>query len=93
VAEGLAAGLPAVVTRSGGLTDLVKDGWNGFLFEEGDAQGMAECMLRLVDDPQLRFDMGMRGRKHVEDAGNTEKNAQRLAAVLRAACGRAEIPA
>ena len=89
LAEGLAAGLPAVVTRSGGMTDLVKDGWNGFLFEEGDSQGMADGMLRLADDPQLRFDMGMRGRQHVEDAGNTEKNARRLAAVLRAACGRA----
>jgi colanic acid/amylovoran biosynthesis glycosyltransferase len=91
VAEGLAAGLPAVVTRFGGLTDLVKDGWNGFLFEEGDSRGMAESMLRLADNPQLRFDMGMRGRKHVEDVGNTEKNAQRLAAVLRAACGRSAI--
>ena len=93
VAEGLAAGLPAVVTRSGGLTDLVKDGWNGFLFEEGDSRGMAESMLRLADNPRLRFDMGMRGRKHVEDVGNTEKNAQRLATVLRAACGCSPIPA
>jgi glycosyltransferase involved in cell wall biosynthesis len=89
LAEALSAGLPAVVTRSGGMTDLVKDGWNGFLFEEGDAQGMAESMLRLADDPRLRFEMGMRGRKHVEDVGDAEKNAQRLAAVLRTACSRA----
>jgi glycosyltransferase involved in cell wall biosynthesis len=86
LAEGLAAGLPAVVTRSGGMTDLVRDRWNGFLFEEGDSLGMAENMLCLADDPQLRFKMGMRGRKHVEDIGDTEKNCQRLAAVLRAAC-------
>jgi glycosyltransferase involved in cell wall biosynthesis len=86
VAEGLATGLPAIVTRFGGLTDLVTDGWNGFLFEEGDSRGMAESMLRLADNPQLRAEMGIRGRQHVEDVGNTEKNTQRLAAVLRAAC-------
>jgi glycosyltransferase involved in cell wall biosynthesis len=89
VAEGLATGLPAVVTRSGGMTDMVRDGFNGFLFEEGDSRGMADAMLRLADEPDLRLLMGRRGRALIEEAGSTERNVERLAAALQSACGAA----
>lgn len=88
LAEALATALPAVVTRSGGMTDLVRDQHNGFLFEEGDSQGMAERMLRLADDPELRVLMGGRGRRLIEETGDAERNVERLSEVLRAACSR-----
>jgi len=86
LAEGLASGLPAVVTHSGGMIDLVKDAYNGFLFDEGDAAGMAERMLRLADDPALRLAMGRRGRQLIEDLGNVECNVRRLEMLLKSAC-------
>jgi glycosyltransferase involved in cell wall biosynthesis len=82
IAEALASGLPAIVTRSGGMTDLVIDGYNGFLFEELDWLGMSEHMLNLARDPALRVRMGMAGRAHVERVGSTEKNVKSLASIL-----------
>jgi glycosyltransferase involved in cell wall biosynthesis len=82
LAEALATGLPAIVTRSGGMTDLVMDGVNGFLFEEGDAETMAQKMILLAENPALRVRMGMAGRAHVEKVGSTEKCLARLKSVL-----------
>ena len=89
LAEALATGLPAVVSRCGGMADLVAEGCNGFLFEQGDWRMMAERMLHLADDPALRLRMGRAARERIEEAGSTEKNIEVLRAVLRqaAACG------
>jgi glycosyltransferase involved in cell wall biosynthesis len=85
IAEALATGLPAVVTRSGGMTDLVIDGLNGFLFEEGDAETMSDRMVLLAENPELRVKMGIAGRAHVEKVGSTEKCIAKLESVLFAA--------
>ena len=81
IAEALASGLPAIVTRSGGMTDLVTDGLNGFLFEEGDVRSMAERMIALAKDPELRVRMGKAGRAHIGEVGSTKMNLGRLKSV------------
>ena len=87
IAEALATGLPAVVTRSGGMVELVFDGHNGFLFEEGDAIAMSHAMLKLADHPELRIEMGRNGRRHVQQVGDARQSLQLLEQVLRNACG------
>jgi glycosyltransferase involved in cell wall biosynthesis len=82
LAEALASGLPAVVSNSGGNPDLVVDGKNGFLFPEGDAAKMAEGMIRLASDPDLRLRMGRAARVHVEQVANCETNVTRLYRLL-----------
>ena len=52
VIEAMATGLPVVSTRAGGVADLVEDGVEGFLSSPGDAQGLAQGMLRLAGDPE-----------------------------------------
>jgi colanic acid/amylovoran biosynthesis glycosyltransferase len=87
IAEALATGLPAVVTRSGGMVELVLDGHNGFLFEEGNAIAMSHAMLKLADHPTLRIELGRNGRLHVEQVGDARRSLQLLEQVLRNACG------
>lgn len=50
VFESLAAGLPVVATRIGGIPDFVVDGVNGALVEEGDVAGIAAALDRLIAD-------------------------------------------
>jgi len=52
--ESMGAGLPAVVTNISGSQDMVQTGENGFVLEPGDAEGMAEALLQLVQDEPLR---------------------------------------
>lgn len=55
--ESLALGVPVVASRSGGLPEIVSDGENGFLVEPGDSAGIAEAILSLLRDPELRARM------------------------------------
>lgn len=61
VVEAMAAGRPVVGTRVGGVPDLVRDDWNGFLVEPGDLDGMARSVSRLLENSGLRREMGRRG--------------------------------
>jgi glycosyltransferase involved in cell wall biosynthesis len=55
-AEALAMGTPVVATGHGGMLDIVIAGETGFLFEPGDAEGLARHIL----DAQARPWPGLR---------------------------------
>ena len=48
--EAMAAGLPLVGTRVGGLAEMIEDGENGLLVEPRDAEQLARAMLRVLGD-------------------------------------------
>jgi glycosyltransferase involved in cell wall biosynthesis len=56
--EALAAGLPAVVTPVGGVVEVVRDGQEGFYAPVGDARRVADRLLTLLQDTELRKRMG-----------------------------------
>jgi len=64
--EAGAYGLPVVATRSGGVPDAVVDGETGLLCEEGDVEGIAAAMLRLLGDEELARRMGLANRDWAE---------------------------
>lgn len=63
VMEAMYCGLPVVASAVKGHTDLVREGETGFLYPYGDADACAGCVMRLMDSPQLRADMGALARK------------------------------
>jgi glycosyltransferase involved in cell wall biosynthesis len=63
--EALAAGVPVVATRVGGVPDVVRDGVDGFLVESGAIDDLADRLERLAADPALRAGMGEAGRARV----------------------------
>ena len=65
--EAMASGIPVIASRIGGLPYTVSDGTTGLLFEPGDAADLASKIARLLDDPALRRQMGLAGRKRFED--------------------------
>jgi D-inositol-3-phosphate glycosyltransferase len=59
--EALACGTPVVASRVGGLTYIVEDGVNGFLVPTGDPTLLAHRISQLLEDCQLRRQMGLYG--------------------------------
>lgn len=62
IIEAMAAGKPVVVTRKGGVTMAVKDGYNGFFVRPRNAKDIAEKVNKLLDNPVLAKKMGQRAR-------------------------------
>ena len=69
IREANTLGLPVIASRIGAIPEVVKEGWNGFLFEPGDQEGLTRCMLRFIDDPGLIQKMSSRmpGTKSMEE--------------------------
>ncbi len=53
ILEAFACGTPVVVSRLGGMAELVEDGVSGLYFEPGDVQDLTRMLQRLVDEPGL----------------------------------------
>lgn len=81
--EAFASGLPAVATKVGGVSEIVKDGESGYLVESGDPEAMAEKLDILVGNPGLRREMGMAGRKTVEEKYDIRKLNEKLVGLYR----------
>lgn len=65
--EACAIGRPIVTTDNIGCRDVVTDGVNGYLIPVKDSQALAEKIQLLVDQPALRYQMGLASRKVAEE--------------------------
>ena len=63
VAQGLAAGVPVVAADTGGPAEMIEDGVNGFLVSAGEVISLADVLVRLAREPQIRIEVGARGRE------------------------------
>jgi glycosyltransferase involved in cell wall biosynthesis len=61
IGEAMACGLPVIATRIAGVPHMVAHEKSGYLVEVNDADGLAESLSRLIDDPGLRHKMGREG--------------------------------
>ena len=55
--ESQACGVPIVTTKGFGSEYVVKDGYNGFLVDEDDIQGIAEAIRKILSNPALHKEM------------------------------------
>ena len=66
--EAMAAALPVVASRVGGIPEVVRDDQDGILVPPRDAKSLAIGIARLVKSPELGIAMGRRGRQRAADA-------------------------
>ncbi|SRR5712692_522172 len=64
VVEALLMRRGVVATNVGGLPDTVHHGETGILVPPGDQHALAAAVLELLADPEMRLEMGSRGREH-----------------------------
>lgn len=62
LAEAMYYRLPIIAYRAEAIPELVEDQYNGLLLEPGDISGLAEAILRLVREPEMRAVMGQRSK-------------------------------
>ncbi len=67
--EAMAAGCPVVAAGSGGITDIVTDGVNGYLFDPTDENGAIAATQRLFSQQEERETLRQQARQEAERWG------------------------
>lgn len=67
ILEASASALPVVSTLHGGIKDAIVHEKTGFLVKEGDIDGMAKYMSKLLADHKLAEALGKAGRQHITE--------------------------
>lgn len=81
VQEAQATGLPALVSRHGGVPEGVREGVTALISDEGNASEISKHLVWLVENPQMRWRMGQQGRDWVETEFNHDNAISRLTAL------------
>lgn len=63
--EAMARGVPVVASDAGGTPELIEDGHSGVLFKDGDVEGLAAALERVVKDEGLRERLARGGAARV----------------------------
>ncbi|MCZ6697984.1 MAG: glycosyltransferase family 4 protein [Planctomycetota bacterium] len=76
--EAMAGGIFPIVSRITGNLAWVKDNDTALMFEAGDADGLADAVIRVVDNPSLRMAAVEKNRALIERRGAREENMMAL---------------
>ena len=80
--EAMAIGIPVVSCPVSGIPELVVEGETGLLAPPDNERGLAEAILRLLTDEELRRQLAAGGREKVEREFNVRRNVGRLLEVF-----------
>lgn len=87
LAEALLGGAPVIAARSGGVTDIVRDGETGLLFPERDAGALAAALETYARDPERAARLAVNGRALVLERFTPARVAQQFLEIYAHAIG------
>jgi glycosyltransferase involved in cell wall biosynthesis len=84
--EALASGMPLVVTRIGGIPDMVREGETGHLVPVDSPAALGDALESLVKDSRLRKRMSVASRNEALRRFDGRENARQLFEFVRSRC-------
>lgn len=87
VVEAMSQSVPSVVSKVGGLPELVSDGVSGIVVPPKDPRALADAMIRLASDGVLRRTMGSEALNRAETAFNYKDSIDAFARLFRSLAG------
>lgn len=84
VIEAMALGVPVIVSRVGGMPEIVSDGKNGIIVEPSDPKAIASAIMDLHQDRTKLELMGCTGRSTIQEKFNIKNTIEKTLEVYRA---------
>jgi glycosyltransferase involved in cell wall biosynthesis len=81
--EAMAAGLPVVASRVGGVPEVVRDGLDGLLVPAGDPVRLAAAMTAILGDPDRAARLGAAGRERARREFHIDRLVRQTASLYR----------
>ena len=89
--DAMAASRPIVATTTGGIPEIVEDGVNGLLVPPRDHHALADAIVGVLKDAELRRRMGEAGFARVNERFTVERMVAATAVVYARAAGRGHV--
>ncbi|MBU3958653.1 MAG: glycosyltransferase family 4 protein [Candidatus Omnitrophica bacterium] len=86
--ESMASAKPIIVTKTGGMPEIVKNGINGFIIPLRDVEVLAEKIVVLLEDKRLSRRLGYTGRQMVESQYTKERVTRDTISIYRQALSK-----
>lgn len=71
--EAMACGTPVIGAKTGGMPEIISDGYNGFLVHPSDPTFLAQKIEKILNDKKLRNSFIKNGQKTVEEKFTSQK--------------------
>jgi glycosyltransferase involved in cell wall biosynthesis len=81
ILEGMLLGKVVVATAAGGVPELIREGETGFLVPPGDANHLAQCLIRLLRDSALRQSVGKRAQAWGRERFSLQRHVAAMSAI------------
>lgn len=81
IAEAMACSKPVIGTRVGGIPELIEEGESGYLVNPSEPQAIAEKILLLFDNIEMRKRMGKAGYRIARSRFNLTENVEKVVAL------------
>ena len=91
-AEAMACGLAVISTNIGDASYWIDEGKNGFLIEKGDSAALAEKMIRLISNDEMRRSFGREARKTIEERQDYYKEMGKMEQIYAALAKGSALP-
>lgn len=85
--EAMKIGKPVVGARSGGTSELIRDGFNGFLYRSGDCKELAEKVKYLYEHPDISRQMGENGLRWATNLFSQDRYGKDILTIFETICG------
>lgn len=80
--EAMACGVPVVSTYVGGISELVEPDVTGMLVPASDATALAQALVKLLTNPELRQELARKGRARVEEQYHLGRQIHQLSGLF-----------
>ncbi|MBY6839007.1 glycosyltransferase family 4 protein [Clostridium botulinum] len=78
ILEAMSYGIPVISSNVGSIPTLIKNGINGYLIEAGDTKSLANNILKLVENKNLRNIISKNNYSEVKEKFSIESNIEKL---------------
>jgi Glycosyltransferase len=82
VIEAMDRGIPVIATNHGGPVEIIDNGKNGYLVDYKDSLEMCQRVVQLINNEELRYEIGEKGKEKRNKVFNIENYVQNIENVL-----------